>query len=222
MIAIQDLDLDNNRLLKALLELEPDLSLLGLKGKIGINAQGALIYIANYNGATPIINTIKELLPGPEATDDPAYGLVTIDKDQDNKDYISINLTTLRSILFDDGDISTESTWTSSKISELITKTSPVSIIWREPDPNPLLLDWINDPAMDITGNPVASGNTWAEVYGNNPSFDIWLEVAPGIYQPSLSVTPTIFMSTEVGEERVISNISIDLSGLKSKIKITI
>lgn len=216
MKVIQELDLDNNRILNALLQLNPSLVGTGLKGKFGINTQGALVYIANYGGGgDPILNALKELV-------DDGNGFITIDKTQDNKDIIKLDTTALLNLIIQDDDVSETSTWSSQKISTLLGNVNQLSVIWlTSSDPNPFVLTWDTGEIYDSAGD-IITGTTWADVYGQHPTFDCWLEVAPGIYQPSDMTTPTIIMKTTLGDEHQIDTVSFNFSGLGAKIKITI
>lgn len=71
------------------------------------------------------------------------------------------------------------------------------------------VINW-NATAVDSEGNPVS--DTWAQLYGNTPSIQVWLEVSANNY--SLEAVP-VTMTLSGGN---IQTVNIDTSGISARI----
>lgn len=71
------------------------------------------------------------------------------------------------------------------------------------------VINW-NATAVDSGGNPVT--DSWAQLYGNTPTVQVWLETSPNNY--SLEVVP-VTMTLSGGN---IQTVNIDTSGISARI----
>lgn len=122
---IQNIDVDNNEIKNVRLQDTPNLADLNIKGKFGL-IDGAIAYIAGYDGVSPIVNYLRELIPY-EDGDFPS-GIQIIKGINGFKDGIALDRDTVYLIIIDDNEISDSTTWSSQRIIDYFSGLTPTII----------------------------------------------------------------------------------------------
>lgn len=192
---IQTPNFDLRSLKKAVLESLEIAELSTTVGQIGITTDGAILYVVPTS--TPGIveyNKLKELelVDSTEFREDGEYQInyLELNKGALAKEYLTLNITQLVQRFIEDARVTGDSTWSSQKITEYIDSlSSRKSVVYTV---GPIVIDWLNDPATDIDGNPImiytldpdnpddppieTPGPTWEEVYGKEPQISTYIE----------------------------------------------